>query len=312
MAWKLIRHFDPKSDDHIQGIKYMQGPVAIQIDNFIRIYYADRDLSGKSFPAFFDLDIDNLDTIINTKRTSIIPWGPRGTFDDDGIMPACIISKNENFLMYYSGWNRRLTVPYHNTIGLAVSEDNGNSFKRMFDGPILDRSHFDPFMVVTPWILNSDKWDMWYVSGISWLEIDGKLEPTYGIRHAQSTDGIFWIPEGKNVIPMRHAEEAIARPTIISYNNTYHMWYSYRNSRDFRDGNGSYKIGYSYSIDKINWTRADHLAGFFKSGNEWDEFMQCYPYIININGSYYLFYNGNSFGKTGIGLSIWEGPLPLP
>jgi hypothetical protein len=34
--------------------------------------------------------------------------------------------------------------------------------------------------------------------------------------------------------------------------------------------------------------------------------MQCYPYVIEINGSFYMFYNGNSFGQSGIGLAVLE------
>jgi len=308
MTWKLIRHFDSKSIQ-VQGAGYMQGPVALNCGNLIRVYYAARDFDGKSFPTYFELDINNLDRIIYIHKDSIIPRGPCGTFDDDGIMPACALQVDENIWMYYSGWNRRITIPYHNTTGLAISEDGGRSFRRMFNGPILDRTPYEPFMSVTPWVIKSDIWSMWYVSGISWIDIDGHLEPTYGIRHAKSIDGITWIREKNFVIPMRHSEEAIARPTVIFKNNTFHMWYSFRNSRNFRDGDGSYRIGYAYSIDGGKWIRADQLNKVPRSGLEWDSHMQCYPYVIDIKENFYMFYNGNSFGKTGIGLAIWEGPL---
>lgn len=306
MAWRLLRHFSTNSDLDIQNSRHMQGPVALHCGNFIRVYYADRDLSGKSFPTYFDIDINNLDKIIYSHKDPIISWGPCGTFDDDGIMPACALYVGKYIWMYYSGWNRRITIPYHNTTGLAFSKDGGKSFRRMFNGPILDRTPYEPFMAVTPWVMKSDIWHMWYVSGKSWININGKLEPTYGIRHAKSHDGIIWNREENFVIPMRNSEEAIARPTVIFKNNTFHMWYSYRDSRNFRDGDGSYRIGYSYSIDGKTWIRADQVAEVPRSGLEWDAHMQCYPYVIKINGNFYMFYNGNSFGKTGIGLAIWE------
>lgn len=34
--------------------------------------------------------------------------------------------------------------------------------------------------------------------------------------------------------------------------------------------------------------------------------MQCYPYVIAIDGKTYLFYNGNGFGQSGIGLALLD------
>jgi hypothetical protein len=54
------------------------------------------------------------------------------------------------------------------------------------------------------------------------------------------------------------------------------------------------------------WQRLDHEAGITPSASGWDSTMQCYPYVIEIDGKLCMFYNGNGFGQSGIGLAILE------
>ena len=51
--------------------------------------------------------------------------------------------------LYYIGWTNRLDVPYHNTIGLAISNNGGKTFKKFSTGPILGTSHREPGFVGT-------------------------------------------------------------------------------------------------------------------------------------------------------------------
>lgn len=68
--------------------------------------------------------------------------------------------------MYYIGWNPSTTVPTRNSIGLAVSDDNGFSFERMYDGPILDRTKDEPYYTGAVDVLKENNvWKIWYTSG---------------------------------------------------------------------------------------------------------------------------------------------------
>jgi len=166
-------------------------------------------------------------------------------------------------------------------------------------------------MAVTPWVMREENiWRMWYVSGLSWPKVGDSLEPVYAIKYADSNDGINWRRSNLLAIPQRHAMEAMARPTVNRRGDKYHMWFCYRDSVDFRDGKGSYRIGYAQSMDGIKWQRNDQLAGIEPSAAGWDSKMLCYPYVIDVDGELVMFHNGNSFGQTGIGCAVWEGPLP--
>jgi hypothetical protein len=74
------------------------------------------------------------------------------------------------------------------------------------------------------------------------------------------------------------------------------MWYSYRGKR--------YRIGYAESSDGLHWIRKDNETGIHVSRSGWDSKMIEYPFVFDHQGSRYLLYNGNDYGKTGIGLAL--------
>jgi hypothetical protein len=150
-----------------------------------------------------------------------------------------------------------------------------------------------------------DLWHMWYASSTGFVKINGKPEPLYLIKYASSNNGIDWNRSNKVCIEPLHAEEANARATVIKENEIYKMWFAYRDSRDFRDGPGAYRIGYAESRDAVNWKRMGKNL-ISKSQVGWDSSMQTYPNVIQVKDKRYLFYNGNGFGNTGIGYALWD------
>jgi len=101
--------------------------------------------------------------------------------------------------------------------------------------------------------------------------------------------------------------EAFSRPCVIREGKDYKMWYCYRDSHDYRGGAGSYRMGYAESADGLVWQRMDDADETRIAKSEWDNEMQCYPYVVQIEGKRYMFYNGNGFGRSGFGLAEWTG-----
>ena len=76
------------------------------------------------------------------------------------------------------------------------------------------------------------------------------------------------------------------------------MWYSYRGE--------TYRIGYAESPDGIVWQRKDDEVGLDVSISGWDSEMIEYSFIFDHKGDRYMLYNGNDYGKSGMGLAILE------
>ena len=283
-------------------------PTSILIDpKTIRIYYAPRNARGQSIPTYLDVSAVNPSKVKLIHDKPILDLGEIGTFDDDGIMPCSVVRISESCIyLYYVGWNKCSSVPYRNSIGLAISEDNGKTFKKPYQGALVERNRDEPFFTASPCVLKEgNSWKMWYASSTGFVIVKGKPEPLYVIKYAHSVDGINWIRPNKTCIFPLEEYECNARPSVLFEEGKYKMWFTYRGSYDYRDGTDSYRIGYAESADGVIWNRQDYRSGIEISNDGWDSLMQTYPCVLNVHEQKILFYNGNSFGKSGIGYAKW-------
>jgi hypothetical protein len=275
----------------------------------LRIYFGTRDGQNRTRPTFIDVDPNHPERIQHVHDRPVLELGELGCFDDAGVMPFCVLNVEGAKLLYYAGWNTSTTVPYRISIGVAVSEDGGESFRRLHQGPILDRTVDEPHFCSTPFVVRElGQWRMWYLSCRGWRVLNRRPEPQYDVRSARSADGIHWEREGSIAIGIEVPEEAIARPWVLPGVNHWQMWYCRRSLDGYRtDKKSSYRIGYAESADNgETWTRLDRLGGLDASELDWDAEMAAYPATYAQGGRLFLLYNGNGFGRSGFGYAVSE------
>ncbi|MET7255398.1 hypothetical protein [Dyadobacter fermentans] len=290
---------------------HAQVPFAYKHKDFLRIYFSTRDNSTQSRPTFIDVDYDDPKKILYIHDKPVLELGGPGEYDETGAMPAWFVDRpNGDIWLYYTGWNRTWNS-YRLSMGLSVSHDGGLTFKKMFRGPIMDRSIQNPLWAAQPSVLIDDDgtWRMWYISGHKCEMIHDYPEPYYRAQSATSKDGIHWEISDIPTLDFDDFLHAVGRPSVFKEDGIYKMYYSYRHSRDYRtDRNQSYRLGYAESADGTNWERKDHLVGIAKSDNpeDFDYEMIDYANFYQHNGKRYLLYNGNGFGAAGFGYAVWE------
>lgn len=272
-------------------------PIVDRIEGGYRIYFSSRDTHGRAQVGFYETGPE-FGEVTRVSERPVIGLGPLGAFDDSGVNASWIVNHDNKKYLYYSGWSLGVSVPFYFFDGLAISEDGGDTYRRVSPSPILERSEVDPYLTGSPCVLVEDgRWRMWYVSGTGWEMKDERPQHRYHIKYAESNDGITWKREGFVCIDYKSEDEyAISRPCVVKDGEMYRMWFASRGS--------SYRIGYAESIDGLKWTRNDELSGIDVSASGWDSEMVAYPYVFEHEGGYYMLYNGNSYGKTGIGLAV--------
>lgn len=318
MKWrKLGRIFDPSQlrlpNDCVQ---FAQSPQALVFDDFVRIYFSTRSIdpsNGKylSHVAFVDV-AKNFRDILRVSDRPVIELGALGCFDEHGIFPMNVVRHDGKVYGYTCGWSRRVSVSVETAIGLAISHDNGLTFQRIGDGPVLAASMHEPCLVGDGFVRVIDGlFHMWYIFGTGWKRFDGQAAPdrTYKIGHATSTDGVLWEKEEARQIvdDLLGPDESQALPTVVCVDGVFHMFFCFRESFDFRLTKGrGYRIGHAFSHDLSNWTRDDETPLLEGTSGAWDSDMQCYPHAFNCDGRILLIYNGNAFGRDGFGLAELE------
>lgn len=272
-------------------------PVVDRVEDGLRVYFSARDAFGRSQVGYFDADFQAREPVIAISAEPVIRLGATGAFDDSGVTSTWIVNCRGRRYQYYNGWSLGVTVPFYLHVGLAISDDGGRTFHKTSTAPILDRCEADPFLVASPCILiENDVWRMWYVSGIGWLNQRPKPEPIYHIKYAESRDGIHWVRSGLVCIDFASPDEhAISRPCVVKDDDCYRMWFAVRGA--------AYRLGYAESRDGLRWERHDDRAGLTVSPSGWDSEMIAYPFVFDAGGERYMLYNGNGFGKTGMGLA---------
>jgi len=314
---KLGLVFNPtKINDKPWLKEFAQAPSVLVFDDFIRVYFscrppADKNGQYSSYSAYVDLDRKNLFNILNVSEKPILELGNLGEFDEFGTYPISVIRHQNEVIGYYAGWTRCESVPFNTAIGMAKSNDNGVTFKKMGSGPILSYSADEPFVMSGPKIRKyNGLWHLFYIAGNKWIMVDNKPEPVYKIRLATSKDGINWKKHNKNLIEsIIEVDEAQASPDVFFSNEKYHMFFCYRYSAGYRGKEKGYRIGYAFSEDLINWTRDDTKVGIEISTDGWDSEMISYPHVFELDGEVYMFYLGNQVGRFGFGLAQLSGEL---
>lgn len=281
-------------------------PVALDAQR-IRVYYGTRDERNRTHTVSFDVDAADPARTFSQRNTPILPLGPAGAFDDAGVMPSWAMWHDDRLHLYYIGWNVSGDARFTLGIGLAISDDGGDTFTRAADTPLLGPGLGDPFGATTPCVhLDGERWRMWYASFKPWIEHKGRSEPVYAIRYAESDNGIAWRPrEGMCVDFADEREGGLVRPSVIERDGHFAMWYSRRAKVNYReDAASAYRAGYAESDDGVTWRRRDERAGIDVSDDGFDTQMIAYPAVIEAGERLLMFYNGNGFGQTGVGLAV--------
>ncbi|MEA2993006.1 MAG: hypothetical protein QOD40_1926 [Alphaproteobacteria bacterium] len=282
-------------------------PIAEKVDdNVLRIYFGPRDREERTVTTFIEVEADNPARLLYVHDRPVLSLGQLGAFDDSGAMPSCIVNHDGKKYLFYIGWNRGVTVPYRNSIGLAVSIDGGLTFERVFEGPIVDRTSLEPYFCASPFaMIDEGKWKLWYASVTSFLEVNGKPEPVYQVKYAESADGREWARPNLTCLRYLFDGEANARPCVIKERGIYRMWYCFRGSVNYRtDKAQSYRIGYAESADGTRWERMDDRVGIDRAEEGWDSVMIEYPFVYEHRGVKHMLYNGNGFGESGFGYAV--------
>ena len=309
--------FDPTTLAHADWMQaFAQAPATLVEDDVVRVYFACRpkpDAHGQyvSRAAYVDLDRRDLSRVVRISPQPILGLGTRGRFDEFGTYPVSVARDGDLIRAYYGGWTRCVSVPFDVAIGCATSTDGGRTFEKIGVGPVLGADLYEPFVISGPKIRRfGDRWYLWYIAGTKWIATGGRPEPVYRIRMATSSDGLHWERLHRKLIPpWIEADECQASPDVTIANGTYHMFFCYRSSLNYRGREGGYRIGYASSTDLVNWRRDDARAGIDVSDEGWDAEMISYPHVFELDGRTLMLYLGNEVGRRGFGLAVLDGDL---
>ena len=177
-------------------------PTAIILNELvIRVYCGMRDKDGISRIGYVDLDSNNPKEIKKISEKPVLNIGQNGMFDDNGMILGDVIRVKKLLYMYYVGFQKVNKVKFLAYTGLAISDDNGETFTRKQNTPILDRTNEALYIRAIHTVIHENgKFKIWYATGSGWTNINGIDYPEYDINYMESTDGISFSDSGQKCI----------------------------------------------------------------------------------------------------------------
>jgi predicted GH43/DUF377 family glycosyl hydrolase len=281
---------------------YCPTPVALG-DGRVRVLCAFLDDQKVGRLGWVDVDEHDPTRVLAVAERPALDVGAPGAFDDSGVTPLSAVRLADGTLrLYYAGWQLGTRVRYFLFTGVAESTDGGESFRRVSEAPVLDRSDGELHVRTGGHVRrDGERWRMWYAGGSDWVGSDAGAKPRYALRHLASDDGLRWGAHGEVCLePEGDDELGFGRPCVLADGDRMRMWYSVRTLSK------GYRLGYAESADGLAWERRDGEAGLDVSATGWDSEMACLSCLLPTAHATYLFYNGNNYGETGFGVAVAE------
>jgi len=258
----------------------------------LRLYVAFCDADTVGRVGYVDVEAANPSRIVAVSPRPVLDIGDPGMFDENGVVPTCVVPVGDRLFMYYVGYQMGSKVRYFQFQGLAVSSDGGESFERVQRVPVLERGDAEPLNRTSAFVRQvGGVFQMWYVGGGEWTKVGEKPLPVYNLRYIESADGVSWGDRGQVCIDFADEDEhAFGRPWVWEDEDGLAMMYSIRTrSKDYR-------LGVARSPE----------VGIDVSPSGWDSEMVAYGSIARSGERTFLFYNGNGRGRSGFGYAELE------
>lgn len=270
-------------------------------DRCLRVFVTMCDELNIGRIGYIDVNPINPMEIIGYSKAPVLDIGDDGSFYDNGVITASLLTVGSDLYMYYSGYQSCVKVPYMIFSGVAVSKDRGRSFVNLSSQvPILDRVKGEICTRSAPFVIQEDdRFRVWYTSdaGGGWTAKGEKKLPLYDLKHIVSNSpSLFPDGPGQVSIPLANKDEhGIAKGTLWKEDGIYKIIYSIRSLSK------GYRLGYAESSDGIIFSRRDERVGIDVSSDGWDSEMIAFPERFKYQEKTYLFYCGNHYGLAGMG-----------
>lgn len=303
MKWKKLGLvFDARKDLPGWAASSALTPMpTLHRDGFIRVYAGFRDAAGISRIGYVDLAADDPARVLGVSPRPALDVGRDGCFDDNGVILGDVVAHDGRLYLFYVGFQLVAKAKFLALTGLAVSDDGGDTFRRVSEGPFLGRADGQTMIAAIHTArFEAGRWQFWYAAGNDWEIIGGKPFPRYEIRYLDTASLEPIARLGALCLEPVRPEYRIGRPRVYRTSDGYLMHFTKGTTC------GDYTPGAATSVDGIHWLREGSAFDLQLSASGWDSRHLCYPVMLEAGGRRYMFYNGNDMGVDGFGCAVLE------
>jgi hypothetical protein len=141
-------------------------------------------------------------------------------------------------------------------------------------------------------------------NGINYLTFESRFQKndtfSFELKLATSLDIQRWDVSKTFSIMPKEDEQYLSSPIFLKHNNRFIIAYSLKK-------NGRYSILFTESNNLIDWNSISEMSFLPNPEVDWENEEVCYPFLwVNEKNEICMLYNGNKYGKSGLGMAIWN------
>lgn len=264
-------------------------PIHIKESSIIRVYYTSISSDNKGYISYYDVDENDPTKIVYEHDQPVLSYGMKGTFDDNGVFCVSIIRRDEQFELYYIGFELSDKIRYKIFTGCATSKD-GINFKRVSTTPLLDRVKGQEYFRGGPFVYRKDnQYKMLYIGGGSWVTTPMGEKPEYNIFEVSEISKFKYTDyEPVKMFDYKLDQHGFGRPVSYTLHNIEYLFYSTRSVET-----GLYRL----DGEVRNSGEAVDFSPLYEATGESE---LCYFTPISVKNRNFVFFNDGNFGRKKI------------
>jgi hypothetical protein len=270
--------------ENVMNLKAMLGPIVIVAMVVL--------FTAQNAPAQVDWMYQGL---------AVPPGGP-GSWDEANRQLGEVVFDGATYHMYMTGGGTHLSWESSWKVGHWTSTS--------LDGPWTADPN-NPVVVPDP-----GQWDAWTIYNVAvrydgsgfrmWYGATGSYLGDVYVGLATSPDGSTWTKDGGNPLPGlvpgapgSWDDGGMSPYTVLFDGSTYGMWTTaVKENASY----GTWRIGYAWSTDGINWTK--HPDPLLVGTEPWEGDNVYFPVVVPVGDSFAMWYSGLTPGYASIGYAI--------
>ncbi len=286
MTWKRLGKIVAN-----QNSNYYAKPLLIPIGESYEIIFTDRDCNNCSFIKRGHFSLTNAGGTI-TNEQIIYQKDPAAPLEANGVIATTFLIQGHDIFLFCTAFRY---------------DQEGNFLSSPFL-LILDQ---ETFAIKNKYQLNLQNNDIptgcggaLRINDLTYLTFESRFQKndsfSFELKLASSQDMVNWnVSKSFSIMP-KEDEHYLSSPIFLKHQNRFLIAYSLKKD-------GRYSVRFTESSDLVAWSSIPNMSFLPEPDNDWEDEETCYPFLwTNDRNELCMFYNGNKYGRYGIGMAVWN------
>jgi hypothetical protein len=286
MTWKRLGKIVAN-----QNSRYYAKPLLIPNEKHYEIIFTDRDSDNCSFIKRGHFSITDTEATITNEQV-IYQKDPSAPLEANGVIATTFLVQGQDIFLFCTAFHYDQKKNFLSSPFLLILDQKTFVVKSKHSLNLQDNG------------IPTGCGGALKIDDITYLTFESRFQKndtfSFELKLATSHDLKRWDVSTSFSITPKHDEHYLSSPIFLKHKNKFLVAYSLK--KDNR-----YSVKFTESSDLVTWSSRPDMSFLPDPESDWDNEETCYPFLwTNHRNEICMLYNGNKYGKYGIGMAVWN------